>query len=109
MRIGPYGWLIGVAGGALAASIAFVMVLPLIRTTTTLPINPSPSPAIHVDRFVNDRTFDEGTIVVGQNQPVRRLRRERIEHVRWKDPDSGAQVEMIVPQQDFEFVEMQSY
>ena len=116
-----YGWAASLVGTAVAASLAVFMIMPLLdggvrprdpgtesalRGTT----NPTrPAPAFPVEQLVNYRTIDGGTVVVGDGLPARVLRQQRVHRVRWFDPESGARMEMTVPEEDVMFMELDTY
>jgi hypothetical protein len=133
------GWFIGLAGAALAASIAalwaapaafrgHVPVLP-IRVNQPAPTPLPPEVAVNsaqaadptatndlsqspVMQWVQRRTLDEGTVVLDDPThavPARKLRRQELEHTQWYDPARRAQVEMTVPRENIKFVEMDTY
>lgn len=54
-------------------------------------------------RALTSRTFDEGTLLVG-NTPVRKIRRQWMERVEWFDSRNRARVQRIVPREEVLFV-----
>lgn len=114
-----YGWAASLVGTALAASTAVVMVMPVLdrggasdppgiagQTDPETPLARGPIP---VEQLVNYRTIDGGTVVVGDGLPARVLRQQRVHRVRWVDPQTGARMEMAVPQEDVTFMELDTY
>ena len=115
-----YGWAASLAGTALAASIAVVMVMPLLdggRATDGRPGDGQPdgrgtplaNAPVPVEELVNYRTIDGGTVVVGDGLPARVLRQQRVHRVRWVDPQTGVRMEMAVPHEDVTFMELDTY
>ena len=117
MRYG--GWTLSLAGAALAASIAALWAAPaLFRDAGSDPGRPAGRPLATVQEpmihFVQDRTWDGGTVVVngdgdGVPHPARRFVRERIERTRWYDPEQKAWAETTVPHQDEAIVPVDTY
>ena len=129
-----FGWSLGIAGAAVAAGIAVVMVLaPML--TNHRPANPVivdggsvrhprngemhlPSHAGNDDAAVEPvgpqnvehalawRTVDQGTVYLGGGEvPLRSVVRQADETVRWYDPRRKAQVELTVPRNEVMLVE----
>ena len=112
-----FAWSIGLAGGAVAAGIAVVMILvPMLNTkprdvvindqpTRTLDERPNPpEPAgfmpENVEHALSWNTIDQGTVYLGGEVPLRSVVRQANETVRWYDPQRKAQVEMTVPRDE---------
>jgi hypothetical protein len=118
MRFG--GWTLSFVGTALAASIAALWAAPALfrdaGSGSGRPLDQQhplavQQPMIH---YVQDRTWDGGTIVVNDDEdgvphPARRYVRERIERTRWYDPEQKAWAETTVPQQDEAIVPVDTY
>ena len=111
------GWSIGLAGAAVAAGIAVVMILvPLVQRspapTQQVVIGPdSTDPQTDVtparDQGPQDvehaltwNTIDQGTVYLGGEVPLRSVVRRANETVRWYDPQRNARVEMTVPRDE---------
>jgi hypothetical protein len=112
-----FAWSIGLAGGAVAAGIAVVMVLvPMLNTkpqdvafnesprpTRPDPLTP-PQPATftpqNVEHALSWNTIDQGTVYLGGEVPLRSVVRQANETVRWYDPQRKAHVEMTVPRDE---------
>jgi hypothetical protein len=122
----PGGWLWAAAGAAMAAAVAVVFVLPnagpqpagntgggngqLAVTRPADPAVPGRPPGPPTVRYIHNRTWDEGTYAPGGSAaPVRRFRRQQVEHVRFYDADRGAWVELTVPHEDVELFELDTY
>lgn len=81
--------------------------------TTTSPGDDSEEPSmvggaaagqpLVLGRALTSRTFDEGTLLVG-NTPVRKIRRQWMERVEWFDSRNRARVQRIVPREEVLFV-----
>jgi len=122
----PAGRIAGMIGAAVAASLATMMLLPrtgiqppgVQQLATTRPSdNPSgrlpqqfPSPDQPAMRYVHSRTWDEGTISPGDaDTAIRRLRHEQVERFRYYDVDRGAWVDVVIPKEDVELLELDTY
>ena len=55
------------------------------------------------------QTLDEGTLVVDQETPLRKVRLQSLERVQWYDRKNQALVEATVPKEEVIFVGMQTY
>lgn len=155
------GWFFGLAGAALAASIAALWAAPAafrggapaIPVRGVQPVQPDrsnpslvmvpdtqapgagpqvadvgewgpahlppPSPQRPTIHWVQNRAWDEGTVVLddadgssdqpGHLIPARKIREQQWDHTQWYDPARRANVEMTVPKQNVKFVEMDTY
>ena len=112
-----FGWSIGLAGAAVAAGIAVVMILvPLVQRspapTKQLVVVPDPTDTNTTVTPANDdaprdvehaltwNTIDQGTVYLGGEVPLRSVVRQANETVRWYDPQRKARVEMTVPRDE---------
>jgi hypothetical protein len=124
------GWSLGLAGAAIAASIAIAFVLPMLvqnpngannrshamndSDARIPPSNPSnPMTVVGNDRITDVehalswRTVDQGTVYLNE-LPMRSVVRQANETVRWYDPASKARVELTVPRDEVTLVGYQS-
>jgi hypothetical protein len=101
--------------GAIAASVGIVWgfatrlspVLPTVisdATTTSASNDPLP-----LQRVVESHSIDEGTILLGDAGPVRRVREQVIETTTFYDPESHAQLEFSVPRERMMLVGLHTY
>jgi hypothetical protein len=111
-----FAWSIGLAGAAVAAGIAVVMILvPLVQrppaNDNRVVIGPDsghPTPSIapagdtpqNVEHALTWNTIDQGTVYLGGEVPLRSVVRQANETVRWYDPQRKARVEMTVPRDE---------
>ena len=116
------GWITGIVGTAVAASLATLMILPGSqfdpggdnRGREIAVTQPSGTPAIRptpdqpMVRVVYNQTWDEGTVNGGAT-PVRRVRHQQVEHLRYFDAARGAWVEVTVPKEDVQAFVLDSY
>jgi len=56
-------------------------------------------PLMPIAQSVAWQTLDDGTVMLAGDIPVRRLRRQVVEHIRWYDPKLKTTVELSVPQE----------
>ena len=100
----------GVGGGfALAAAIgALFLFAPLLKIMSRggdsdshqvaqragAPVTPISEPVEHEIAW---NTIDQGTVFVNDNVPMRSIRRQRVDSLKWIDPDTKAQMEVTVP------------
>ena len=122
------GWVIGIVGSALAASIAALWAGPSLRFYTPEPNGPGATSPNHVQVASNgaapasrgtglemdeltlcSQTRDGGTVVLDGNTPARRLIRRELKQERWVDPKTGASLEIIEPRQDVMFIQLETY
>ena len=122
----PAGWMTGIVGTAVAASLATLMLLPQpgihsgggsnLKTASTQQTSPDsgnlivPTANQPTVRYVYNQTWDEGTVTPGgASTPVRRVRHQQVEHMRYFDAARGAWVEVTVPKEDVEHFELDMY
>ena len=63
-------------------------------------------------RYVHDRTWDEGPVVLdrdGTPVPGRRVHRYGLEQTKWYDGERKVRVERIVPREDVGLIERDTY
>jgi hypothetical protein len=107
-------WGIWTAGG-IAASVGIVWgfatrlspVLPTIVSEATT--NSASDDPLPLQRVVESHSIDEGTIVLGDAGPVRRVRERVIETTTFYDPESHAQLEVSVPHERTMLVGLHTY
>ena len=116
-RRGWGGWVVGVVGGAMAASIAALWAGPALFPAAGTK-QPFPVGAAHVaadyqfdlaDVTLCTQARDGGTVLLGDNTPVRRVYRNELKQTRWVDRDRDVSFETIEPRQDLMLIEMDTY
>lgn len=113
-RRAAYGWAIGLAGSALAASVAVMAAGPGFwpgqrgTHSSHSPRNEAVAGPVMYTQVVGG-TIDEGTYLVNDELPVRKYRRERLEQATWYDAEMNARVQVTVPREDVMYVEMVTY
>jgi len=60
---------------------------------------PESQPLLPVAQSVAWQTFDDGTVAMNGDIPVRRLRRQVVEEIKWYDPERKTTVELHRPQE----------
>src|SRR5829696_8601930 len=113
-------WIGGIVGSLVAASIAAIVLMrPETRLSAPLaPLAPPENPVIAqapapsdepqgVERLVTWQMIDDGSAVLGNELPVRRIRQEAVQQVRWFDPQRKATIRVIVPEERVFLVEQQ--
>jgi hypothetical protein len=130
-RWGGMGWFLGVAGTAVAASLATLLLMPHVgvfrpsppETKTQIadsnptPTNPgtkAPEPfgseEHPIVRYVHNSAWDEGTVTPDESgMPMRRVRYQQVERVQYFDPQRNAVVEVVVPRENVQHYEVDSY
>ena len=115
------GWLVGIGGGAMAASIAALWAGPALWHAAPpgpgAGPRPGGAPVVPVAdyRFALDdvtllsQTRDTGTVLLDGRTPARRIVRNELKQVRWVDPDNNVSFERIEPHQDVMLIEMDTY
>jgi len=113
-RPGRRTWPIAVAAGALAAAAALVIAFVLPRGTETGAVAPGAPPApapvqvasqagqagpVRLEQNWTEVSY-EGLVAPDNETPLRKFRRQTIEHVRWTDPSSGIRVETTTPRDE---------
>ena len=113
-------WVIGAFATGMAASVAMLCAGPLFRAAMT-PSSPAPNSIVasgdksnlpvlpNIERVVQTHTTDEGVMVLGDDTPVRVLRRQRLDQTRWTDDRHDVQQEQTTPQDEWVFIKMPTY
>jgi hypothetical protein len=100
--------------GLIAAAVAVAWVLrpaddrPVAPVVTTREVAPDAGPR-EIERLVLWRTIDDGSAVVGDRLPVRKLRHEAVEQVQYYDPQQRATIRVTVPVVRNVMVQMETY
>ncbi len=124
-RRGGRSWVIGLAGAALAASLAAVWVVPKFVATKISEIvqtqpgvfSPAVAPDVResatewepVERVVSSRTLEDGLVVLDDKTPARFVRQVAMERTQWVDPKRGIRVEAVVPREKVTLIAMDTY
>ena len=120
------GWVVGIVGGALAASIAALWAGPSLRIYT--PPGPAANPpgmSVNTESAARpaksgmdlrmeeltlcSQTRDGGTVVLDEGTAARRLIRKELKQTKWVDPKTGARFEKIEPRQDIMLIQLDTY
>lgn len=111
-------WVIGAFATGMAASVAMLWAIPLISSDNSGSSNSSvhvaegkPAPEVipNVERVVQTHTTDEGVMVLGDDTPVRVLRRQQLDQTRWTNDRHDVQQEQTTPQDEWVFIKMPTY
>jgi hypothetical protein len=108
------GWVAGGAITGIAALLAIALLAadyfrrPADSVTPVVTTAPESS-LMELERTVAWQTFDEGTVLLDDKTPMRRLRREVLERVQYYDPTQQALVEMTIPKEEVFLVELAMY
>lgn len=114
-------WVIGAFATGMAASVAVLWATPLLRGPSTGPAAAPPladvTPADRstppfipaVERVVQSHTTDEGVMVLGDDTPVRVLRRQQLQRTHWANDPQGEQEERSTPQDELVFIKVPTY
>jgi hypothetical protein len=107
------------AGASLAASVAIVWATVVHHDQRPKPIlatsgdeNPTATSAgspLPLEQTVEYTTVDEGTVVLENQGPARRLRRSVLATFEYYDPQQKANIEITVPQEQTVLVGMQTF
>ena len=116
---GGGGWVVGIVGGALAASIAALWAGPSLRTYPAAPAPSSSSaaagPAASAmnlrmeEQTLCSQTSDGGTVLLDERTAARRLIRKELKQTRWVDSKTGASLEKFEPRQDVMLIQLEKY
>jgi hypothetical protein len=93
------GWVSGLAA---AAAIAGIFIIPAVikhlgsRDVIAIPTTQKTPLVTPVEYTSAWNTTDEGTVYL-EEQPLRSIRRERVDTLRWIDPETNATIEMTIP------------
>jgi len=110
------GWVVGIIGGAIAASIAALWAGPALFPSSTparrpgvIPVAQSPYHFDLDDVTLSTKTRDGGTVLLDGRTPARRIYRDELKQVRWVDASHDATFEKIEPRQTIMLIEMDTY
>jgi hypothetical protein len=99
------------AAATVLISISLVGAL-LLRNFLRPPPQPKPQlvseepPLMPIAQTIDWHTVDDGTVMLNGDMPVRRLRRQVVERIKWYDPKRKTTVELAVPQEQVMFIGM---
>ena len=108
------GWRLITSLTGLAALIALALFAatftrkPTPHTESVVATLPEPA-LMELERTVAWQTFDEGTVLLEDQTPMRKLRRETLERVQYYDAEQQAVVEMTIPKQEVFLVKLAMY
>ena len=108
------GWVVGIVGGAMAASIAGLWAGPSLFPAGHKS-HPAPVvPVAHYNLDLDDvtlstQTRDGGTVLLDGGTPARRIYRNELKQVRWVDSAQNVSFEKIEPRQTIMLIEMDTY
>jgi hypothetical protein len=110
------GWVVGIVGGAIAASFAALWAGPALRLPagkSTPPVVPvAQSQQYHLDLddvTLSTQTRDGGTVLLDGGTPARAIYRNELKQSRWVDPKHDVSFETIEPRQTIMLIEMDTY
>jgi hypothetical protein len=110
-------WVGLTAVGSLAASIVVMLVMvyggnprkpPIIAMPAADGPN-APAALVAVERSLDWRALEEGTVLLENNIPARRVRRQVVEQVRWYDPQEQKYIKTTTPKEDVIFIGLTKY
>jgi hypothetical protein len=81
-----------------------VLQKPVTITDTNSLNVPDPIPLMPVAQSLDWQILDDGTVMLAGDVPVRRLRRQVVERIKWYDPDRQTTVWLSVPQEQVMFI-----
>lgn len=122
-------WLASIAGTAVAASLATLLVLPHVSALRSSPggpgvptstnvdpangvaLSPPPPTGPAVQHYVHSRFYDEGLIAPSDpaGPPMRQVRERQYEHRRWYDPQRHATTDVVVPREQIRQYTLETY
>ena len=99
----------GIITAAAAALALAATILPRQSYGPARPVSSAQDPWPQTTDVLYWRNLDEGTVLLDDNTPARRVRRQVLQQVQWYDPASNAEVEITVPGEEVVLVGMPSY
>ena len=108
------GWVVGIVGGAMAASIAGLWAGPSLFPAGPASVTTPVVPVAHYrfdldDVTLTTQTRDGGTVLLDDRTPARRIYRNELKQVRWVDAEQNVSFEKIEPRQTIMLIEMDTY
>jgi hypothetical protein len=113
-------WAIGLAGAAVAASIALLIssipsggisspgVVPGAPTRVVNPLRVD-NPAIRMNQTVRTHLIDGGTVIGPDGRPWHVVRKVNVEENHWLNEQTGERVEQVVPTEEEMKYELKTY
>jgi hypothetical protein len=88
----------------IAATLAGVFALKNLLTAPTksdvpLVTNFDPQPLLPIAQTVSWQTTDDGTVIMNGDVPIRQLRRQVVEKIKWYDAQRNTTIELHRPQE----------
>lgn len=112
-------WVMGAFATGMAASVAMLWAVPLLMPAHSGPSRsgvhvaegqPASAGVVpNVQRIVQTHMTDEGVMVLGDDTPVRVLRRQQLDQTRSSDDRRDGQKEQTTPQDEWVFIKMPTY
>ncbi len=94
---------------ALAACVALALTLHFVQPGNDVSSHPAGNVAQDFSRFETARDENGGMAVLGDNTPVRVIRRETLTHTQWQDPIDHATYTVTEPGEQVGYVKVQPY
>ena len=106
------GWVFSLTGAVLAACLGFLMVGP--RSATPVQPTQQPTASTRVDlpwieQTADSQTYDGGTFIDANGNPVRVLHEMQWDRTRWFDQNRQLRAERVVPHDNIVYVKMKTY
>lgn len=107
---------VGCGLGAAAAIIAAVLVIQGLGHVSGKPAGRQQElvalgdpEGVDMEQAMGWRTIDDGVVLVGDDQPMRQLRRQVLEYTQWYDADYQATIEVAAPREEIILVKLNKY
>ena len=119
-------WLLAAAvGTAVAASLAALWAVPIVRTSHPVPVVGTAAPMTNslpatqtaeppsrwqqVEQVTRSISLDRGVVIIDDHTPARLIRRVATERTQWVDPQRGVSIEAIVPRENVSLISLDTY
>ena len=105
------GWFLSLAGAAMAACLGFAAGTWNLhsKSTSSTIQNPENVNLPWVQQTEDQRTYDGGTYVDENGDPMRILQRRKWETTRWFDEQKHLKAQSVVPEDETVYVKMKTY
>ena len=114
VRAGPvrrarFPWVIPFAAASAAAAMIALAIFPRHSTPHENAGPVASAGESTIEQVVWSRTIDQGTVLLDDQTPARKVVREQIRELRWTDAAGGRHVQTLTPHRDVMLISLDKY